>query len=107
MKRVLVTGAAGFVGRQCLPILLARDYEVHAVSRKGRGPGVPGVVWHKADLLAGGGINLIAAVRPTHLLHLAWDVRPGLFWTSPENLAWVESSFGLVDAFARHGGQRQ
>ena len=29
MKRVLVTGANGFIGRQCLPLLLAKGYEVH------------------------------------------------------------------------------
>lgn len=30
-KRVLVTGASGFIGKQCLPVLLARGYEVHAL----------------------------------------------------------------------------
>ena len=33
MKRVLITGARGFLGRHCLPLLLERGYEVHAVSR--------------------------------------------------------------------------
>ena len=31
MRRVLLTGASGFVGRHALPHLLARGFEVHAV----------------------------------------------------------------------------
>jgi nucleoside-diphosphate-sugar epimerase len=105
MKRVLVTGAGGFVGRHCLPILLARGYEIHAVSRSRRPP-VAGVTWHGVDLLAPGVAEFVARVQPTHLLHLAWDVRPGLFWTSTENLAWVQASLDLVQAFVHHGGRR-
>ena len=44
--------------------------------------------------------------QPTHLLHLAWDARPGLFWTSTENLRWVAASLGLYLAFAASGGRR-
>jgi nucleoside-diphosphate-sugar epimerase len=29
-KRVLVTGAAGFVGNHCLPLLLEKGFDVHA-----------------------------------------------------------------------------
>ena len=33
MRRVLVTGASGFIGRQALAPLTVRGYEVHAVAR--------------------------------------------------------------------------
>src|SRR5262245_52865943 len=90
VKRVLPTGARGFLGSNCLAPLLARGYEVHAVSRapsvgETRGPvetteTVAGVVWHQADLLDGQQVTaLLDAVRPTHLLHLAWVVTPGAF----------------------------
>ena len=36
MKRVLVTGASGFIGRHSLPHLAAHGFEVHAVRIKGR-----------------------------------------------------------------------
>jgi nucleoside-diphosphate-sugar epimerase len=45
-------------------------------------------------------------VRPTHLLHLAWDVTPGAFWTSPLNWPWVNASLELLTSFAANGGQR-
>jgi nucleoside-diphosphate-sugar epimerase len=48
----------------------------------------------------------VEAVRPTHLLHLAWIAVPGEFWTSRENLRWLAGGIALVDAFFRSGGQR-
>lgn len=105
MSRVLVTGASGFMGRHCLPALAARGYEVHAVGR--RTGSDPGVTWHRGDLLAPEGPEaVLAAVRPTHLLHLAWYAEHGRFWQAPENLAWVRASLSLLEAFHRHGGQR-
>ena len=73
VKRVLVTGAGGFIGRQTLAPLRERGFEVHAV---GRAQGV--------DLLApGAAAAAVAAARPTHLLHLAWYAEHGRFWTAP------------------------
>lgn len=117
MKRVLLTGARGFVGSNCLAPLLARGYEVHAVSRVrtthetqdsvDASKGDARVIWHEADLLDGGQVAaLFATVRPTHLLHLAWVVTPGAFWASPLNWPWVDASLKLLAAFAAAGGQR-
>jgi nucleoside-diphosphate-sugar epimerase len=107
MKRVLVTGATGFIGRQCLPRLVASAYEVHAASSTVQSCGASDITWHRADLLdhhqAG---ELVAAVQPTHLLHLAWYTVPGKFWTSHENVRWVQASLSLLQAFGSNGGQR-
>ncbi|HLY49388.1 MAG TPA: NAD(P)-dependent oxidoreductase [Solirubrobacteraceae bacterium] len=108
MKRVLVTGATGFIGRWTLPRLVAQGYEVHALSRRGGGAaGPPEVRWETLDLLdpATAG-ELIERISPTHLLHLAWYAEPGKFWHSPENLRWVEASLRLLRAFAAGGGER-
>lgn len=108
-KKVLLTGASGFIGRHAIAPLLARGYEVHAISSRapiGEGDG-DGVVWHRADLLEPGGAQtVLAQVRPTHLLHLAWYVVPGKLITAPENFAWVTASLDLLKRFADQGGKR-
>lgn len=106
--RILVTGASGFVGRHCLPLLAAAGYEAHAVaSRVPPGPHDAGVSWHAADLLdARQTAALVGSVRPTHLLHLAWYVAPGKYLAAPENLSWVGASLELLRAFAARGGRR-
>ncbi len=107
MKRVLLTGATGFIGRHCLPSLLASGYEVHAVSSNSPPKTLPGVQWHQTDLLdAKQVVKLVTGVQPTHLLHFAWFVVPGKYWTSLENLRWVQASLDLLDAFASSGGER-
>lgn len=106
MRRVLVTGASGFIGRHCLGPLLDRGYEVHAVARRPIASR-PGVIWHRTDLLEPGcAADLADRVRATHLLHLAWYAVPGRYWTAPENTSWVAASVELVEAFARAGGHR-
>ena len=109
MKRVLLTGASGFVGRLCLPMLIKNGYDVHAVSRNL----IPklelsGITPHAQNLLEPGSpTKLIHRVRPDFLLHLAWyPALPGKFWNAPENLDWVRASLELFDAFAKMGGKR-
>jgi nucleoside-diphosphate-sugar epimerase len=109
MKRVLLTGANGFVGRHCLHALLTRGYEVHAVaSQKQATPALlPGIRWYGVDLLDREQVSaLVSDSRPTHLLHCAWYAVPGKYWTAVENFQWVEASLRLLEAFADQGGQR-
>lgn len=107
MSRVLLTGATGFIGSACVPFLLDAGYEVHAAVPPGAEPGNALVHWHVADLLEVEQVrDLLAAVRPTHLLHFAWFVAPGEFWRSTENLRWLQSGLDLVREFADAGGER-
>jgi nucleoside-diphosphate-sugar epimerase len=113
MKRVLVTGASGFLGKPCLPLLVASEYEVHAVTSRPdldleiEAAGT--VIRHQIDLLNDEAAMdaLMAKVQPTHLLHLAWcRTLPGQYWNDADNFRWVQSSLRLFRQFARCGGQR-
>jgi nucleoside-diphosphate-sugar epimerase len=107
MKTVLVTGATGFIGRHALNPLAARGFEVHAVSSRPALSNGSSVRWHVADLFDAAGVrSLVETVRPSHLLHFAWAMVPGGEATPVDNLRWVETTLGLVRAFAVAGGAR-
>jgi nucleoside-diphosphate-sugar epimerase len=107
MKKVLLTGASGFIGRQCIPFLLGKGYEVHAVSRQVLPFADPKIHWHHADLLDSCQIHAILdEICPTHLLHLAWYTLPGQYMNSSENNRWFQSGIDLVNGFIDSGGER-
>jgi len=106
-KRVLLTGATGFIGRQAVASLLDRGYEVHAVTTRAEPPAGTGASWHRADLLDPSAPRaVVEQTEPTHLLHLAWYAEPGAFWTSEANVRWLEASLRLLRAFAAIRGRR-
>jgi nucleoside-diphosphate-sugar epimerase len=106
-RRVLVTGASGFVGRPCVDLLRARGFEVHAVTRGRSLEPSASISPHVADLLDPRQIErLVADIRPSHLLHLAWETEHGRFWSAEANLAWLGAGLHLVRAFAETGGAR-
>jgi nucleoside-diphosphate-sugar epimerase len=110
-KRVLVTGAGGFIGRWSVAPLLAKGYEVHAVL-SGLTPGnIPaelhGATMHVADLLNEAQVNvLMERVVPTYLLHFAWIATPGVYWQSTDNFRWLAASEHLLRRFRAQGGVR-
>jgi nucleoside-diphosphate-sugar epimerase len=95
MRRVLVTGASGFIGRAAAAALRAAGFEVHPVSREQADLLEPEAAW-----------ELMRDIRPSHLLHLAWTTEHGRYWKDPANQTWVEASRRLVDAFAACRGRR-
>lgn len=114
-RRVLVTGGTGFIGRQTIAPLLGRGFDVCLAGRGAPPADVAELIaasrgrlsHHVVDFLdAGAAAALVEDLRPSHLLHLAWDTRHGLFWTSAENEQWVAASRRLLEAFVRSGGVR-
>lgn len=105
MKRVLVTGASGFIGKHTLDKLVNLGYEVHAISRKEVNSD-SAITWHILDLLnQNETTKLIEKIKPSHLLHLAWDVTSG-YLNSPNNYEWGKASLHLIKEFEKHGGKR-
>ena len=90
---MLVSGAGGFIGRWSVPALLRSGYEVHAVlsgnasrssSMRNNPLQLRGAEIHVADLLNDSSVDeLIARVKPTHLLHFAWIATPWLGASRP------------------------
>jgi nucleoside-diphosphate-sugar epimerase len=107
MKRVLLTGPSGFIGRQAIKHLLDAGFEVHTIDIRPLPEELPDAHHHIANLFDPGGVDAaVAQIRPSHLLHFAWFVTPGAFWSSPENLRWVQSSIDLLRTFVEQGGRR-
>lgn len=118
MSRVLLTGAAGFLGSRALRSLLDAGHEVHAVGRgEPRGEvlapsereagATEQLTWHRADLTDPAAAEALAQrVRAEGLLHMAWYVEHGRYWQAPENVVWVEASLRLLRCFAEAGGRR-
>lgn len=102
--RILVTGARGFVGAQIIAGLNGH-FDVHGVSRtveEGRG-----ITWHRADLRDPAACAaIIHDVRPTHLIHSAWETTHGVFWEAESNAAWLEAGKVLFAEFCAQGGGR-
>ena len=107
MKRVLVTGAGGFVGREVLRPLTSRGYEIIATTSSAIRVADPAVNWVACNLLdEAESESLIVSTKPTHLLHLAWYTEHGKFWNGPENLAWLAASVRILGSFVAQGGRR-
>lgn len=106
MKKILITGASGFIGRRILPLLESKGFEIYSLQRTP----VPSTNTHSAvvcDLSDEKRVEeVIREIKPSHLLHLAWYTEHGKFWDSLENIDWIRKSLFLVRTFAQYGGKR-
>ncbi len=106
MNKVLITGATGFLGRYCLPFLLQRGFEVHAISRQPQSVLADRIHWHQSDLSNPDDVSeLFNRIQPSHCLHLAW-----LPFSEINNIdshkKWISIGLHLLHSFAQAGGTR-
>jgi len=106
MKKVLLTGSTGLIGKYAIQPLLDAGFEVYAVTltdEKSEG----GLNWVKANLLEAESLaQLFAEVKPEYLLHFAWDTTPGVYLESNINFDWLKTSLEMLKQFKLNGGKR-
>ncbi len=105
MKKVLITGASGFIGSHCLKFLKQNNFHVFATSSKEKEE--TAITWLKVNLLNNEEVEkLFKLIKPEYLLHLAWYVDPKTYLESTINLDWVRSSIHICQEFVKNGGKR-
>lgn len=106
-RKVLVTGATGFLGSHCLAPLARHGYDVLGLYRERAPVEVPGVRWVRGDVMDRIAMQrVIAEHTPSSLLHLAWFVEPGKLIADASNVSWTAASLDLIRMFREAGGER-
>jgi nucleoside-diphosphate-sugar epimerase len=107
--KVLLTGAAGFVGSHVARELVHQHHEVHAIVRPQSN------LWRVADIepslhiLHGDLIDPTLVLQPSSFdccIHLAWYVEPGKYLHAPQNKDWVDASLRLARMLQQAGCRR-
>lgn len=110
--RVLLTGAAGFIGSHVARHLVAQGDEVTAVLSPGRPTHriadiLPALSTIDADLHAADLNLLVSRAAPEACIHLAWHVEPNSYLTAVrENLASLVAGTRLLSALDGYGCPR-
>ena len=103
-KKVLLTGATGLIGQEAIPFLKQKGFEIYALSTR-QIPAAGGVHFLQGNMLEQQVIRqLVADIKPTHLLHFAWATT-GLF-DNNINFSFLSASMDLLQYFAQNGGKR-
>lgn len=111
-RRVLLTGATGFIGSQVARALLESGHTVFALTRKGASlwrldDVVPRLELVHGELTEPDDIEAVVKdVRPELCVHSAWYTEPGRYLSSSENVRLANASLFLSVTLARHGCKR-
>lgn len=104
-KTLLLTGATGLIGKELAEPLLAAGFDVHAITIDRDNPS-NGIAWHPGSLFDDAFVrDVVAALRPTHLLHMAWATT-GDYLTADINYDFLAAGIRLARHFADQGGRR-
>ncbi len=106
-KKILVTGATGLIGKECLHPLLERGFEVYALCRNPKQTkSETRLKYIGCDLFDEHDIRkVIQEVKADCLLHLAW-ITENDYVTSNLNFEYVRASLCLLKHFQENGGKR-
>lgn len=102
---IYVTGCSGFIGRSLVRLLADLDISSVGFTRNGaceyHGPKH---VCISVDLLDLESIGKLQLDRCSTFVHLAWFTKPAIFWDSPVNYLWLNSTKRIIDHFFESGG---
>jgi nucleoside-diphosphate-sugar epimerase len=112
-KRILLTGATGFVGRQVLRALAASGARIRAVVREGNSESRLGGTASVESITSSPDIfresvewwNETLQDVDT-IVHVAWYAEPGKYLHSPENIICLEGTLRMAQAAAQVGVKR-
>lgn len=111
-KRVLITGATGFVGRQVLHHLSTQNVRVTAVLRESKQdaladhPAVETVI-STPDLFAETAAWWANALQGIDtMIHVAWYAEPGLYLQSSKNMDCLQGTLNMAKGAAQVGVRR-
>jgi nucleoside-diphosphate-sugar epimerase len=105
-KKILITGASGYIGRHILDALDENEWEIYACSKHNKLDNKNVDFWHLRDLLNPLDVKtIIYDLKPDYIIHAAWEVGEK-YTTSPNNFDWVQSGINLAKIFAECNGER-
>jgi UDP-glucose 4-epimerase len=107
MKKVLITGGAGFIGSHVADRFLAEGWEVHVIDNlyNGKRENVPaGAGFHELDIRDAAAAELVRSLKPDVLVHLAaqMDVRKSVADPAFDAQVNVLGSINLLEAVRQH-----
>lgn len=105
MKKVILTGVTGLIGSNAVTPLQDKGFEVYGLSNTPN----PQANYHhiECNIFDTNTINQIfSEIKASHLLHFAWDTRPGIYLDSESNFDWLVASMNMLKSFQENGGQK-
>lgn len=112
MKKILLTGATGFVGRQVMQTLLDESVELTAVVRKGKEDQIPknssiSKIITTEDLFSESIEWWTEACKNIDtIIHVAWYTEPGKYLQSPKNLDCLTGTINMAKGAVKAGVKR-